>query len=263
MSALQAGILGIVQGLTEFLPVSSSGHLIFFPRLFGWADQGIAFDAVIHLGTLLAVLFYFRKDLPAMVRGDRRLAGFILLSAVPAAIVGFLFGDMAETVFRSPAIVAWNLIGWGLVLGIADRYQLVRCQLSDVSCVRRVHDIRWVHAISIGMAQALALIPGTSRSGITMTAGLFFGVNKQVAARFSFLMSMSIIALAGGKKFFDLAQGGFASVVPLPLFIGFLASAVSGFFAIRLLLLVIERWNFLPFAAYRVVVGTLILAYLV
>jgi undecaprenyl-diphosphatase len=253
MSILQALTLGVVQGLTEFLPVSSSGHLIFLPALFGWPDQGLAFDAVIHLGTLAAVVVYFRRTLIGFIRGDRTLLWRMLASTVPAAAVGVLFGSTLEAAFRSPAAVAWNLIGWGVVLGIADRY------------ARRNTDtlIGWKHALAMGAAQILALIPGTSRSGITMTAGLFAGLNKKSAAEFAFLMSVPIIALAGGKSVVDMAMGGDGALPLHIIAVGFVAAAVSGLAAIRLLLRVIERWNFLPFVAYRIVIGALILVFLV
>lgn len=259
MSVFQAVVLGIVQGLTEFLPVSSSGHLIFFPRLLGWADQGIAFDAVIHLGTLLAVLFYFRADVRGLLGGGRRITGYLLLSAVPAAVVGFFFGDMIETAFRAPRLVAWNLIGWGAVLGLADVWSKKQ---ESKKARKQLADVRLGETAAIGIAQALALLPGTSRSGITMTAGLFSGLGRKAAAQFSFLMSIPVIALAGGKTMIDLANGGVDSIGTTPLVIGFFASALSGFLAISLLMRVVERRSFLPFVLYRFAIGVIILLYL-
>lgn len=254
MSVFQAIVLGVVQGVTEFLPVSSSGHLIFFPKLLGWADQGLAFDAAIHLGTLLAVLFYFRKKLFDLLFRDRRLLFLIILSAIPAAIVGGMFGDTIESAFRSPRIVAWNLIGWGIVLGLADWYG----KRSSV-----IQSVGWKHAVSMGIAQILALIPGTSRSGITMTAGLFSGLSKVNAAEFSFLMSIPVIALAGGKGVADLFASAWESVPMAAVGAGFLAAAVSGFFAIAGLLRLLTKHGFLPFVVYRICVGAAILVFLV
>ena len=249
----QAIILGIVQGFTEFLPVSSSGHLIFFPALFGWEDQGIVFDTVIHLGTLLAVVFYFRKKLISLCH-DIRLLLFILASMIPAGFVGVLWGDRIEYFFRSPQIVAWNLIGWGIVLGFADWYE--KRHVPDAT-------VEWKHTVTMGFSQVLALIPGTSRSGITMTAGLFFGLSRAKAAEFSFLMSIPIIAAAGGSGLRDLAAAAYGSVPFVPLLAGFMAAAVSGFFAITVLLRFLTKHGFFPFVVYRIAIGIMILLFLV
>jgi undecaprenyl-diphosphatase len=255
MTVLQAIVLGMVQGLTEFLPVSSSGHLIFFPALFGWADQGLAFDAVIHLGTLVAVVAYFRRDVLDMARGNRKLLGFVLLSAIPAVIVGYFLADAIEGKFRSPVVVAANLILWGLALWAADKYQGMRNQQLGMR-----NEVTLGRTIVMGIAQVLALVPGTSRSGITMTAGLFCGLDKKTAARFSFLMSIPVIFLAGGSKLLGLVQSDFASVAATPIAVGFFTSLVSGLLAIWILLRVIERWSFFPFVAYRIFIAILIFA---
>jgi undecaprenyl-diphosphatase len=268
MTELQAVFLGIVQGLTEFLPVSSSGHLIFIPQFLGWADQGLAFDVMVHLGTLFAVVIYFRKKLWAIicavcslggseaVRSDRRLGWFIALSIIPAGVVGFFFGDAIEEIFRSATVIGWGLIGWGVVLYVADLFARHTKERKELM------DFRWTHALIIGMAQAIALIPGTSRSGITITAGLFSKFTKKAAAEFSFLMSVPIIALAGILKMVQLSQEGLGDLQVSVLVVGCLSAAFSGFVAIWGLLKIIERWSFLPFALYRVCVGILILLFL-
>lgn len=273
MTTMQAIVLGVIQGLTEFLPVSSSGHLVFVPHLFGWADQGLSFDVVVHLGTLLAVVVYFRKTLWATARAFfgfktkvdpearntqyRKLGWFLILATIPALIAGFLMSEVYEIEIRSTTVVAWGLIGWGIVLWLADRYS-AKLKESD----HRVHQT-WKSALFIGCAQAIALIPGTSRSGITMTAGLFAKLNKKAAAEFSFLMSVPVIAIAGVFKLYQLTETGFGDISVAALAAGFVASALSGFLAIAGLMKVLERWSFMPFAVYRIVVGIAILVFLV
>lgn len=285
MSVFQAVILGIVQGLTEFLPVSSSGHLIFFPKLFGWADQGMAFDVVLHLGTLVAVVVYFRKKLWNILKAiivkptesaevipgdrhesisltlamtDRKLGWFILLSIIPAVIVGFFWADWLENTFRSATVVAFNMIFWGLVLYIADRYTY---RLTDLQTYK-LEKLNWKQTLFIGCAQVLAFIPGTSRSGITMTAGLFSRLDRTSVAEFSFLMSVPIIALAGAKGLWDLVQSGSFGEDFLVLLVGFIFSALSGLLAVWGLLKIIKKYSFLPFVIYRIILGILILLFL-
>jgi len=196
---MQALILGVIQGLTEFLPISSSGHLVFVPELLGWEYQGLAFDAIVHLGTLLAVVIYFRKRLWQIVTlqspESRKLGGWLLLSIIPAVIVALFLADWLETSVRSTLVIGIGLIFWGVVLWLADSLGKKMQNLSDLN---------WKKVIFIACAQAIALIPGTSRSGITMTAGLFSNLTKKAAAEFAFLMSVPIIFLAGFKKIFDL-----------------------------------------------------------
>jgi len=269
MGIVQAITLGVVQGLTEFLPVSSSGHLIFLPHIFGWTDQGITFDVVLHLGTLVAVTIYFRRKLYSILKEffklvnwkqkfkgseNGKLGWFLLLSIIPAGIFGLLFGDSIETHLRSTHIVAFSLIFWGILLFVADWFSEKNKQHSELN-VKRV--------IWIACAQALALIPGTSRSGVTMTAGLFGKLSKKDAAEFSFLMSVPIIFLAGSVKVLELLKNVHMFEMDMgALFLGFLASAVSGFFAIGFLLKMIQKWSFKPFALYRVGIGILILFFL-
>ncbi len=266
MSVFQAVILGIIQGITEFLPVSSSGHLILVPRILGWADQGLAFDAIVHLGTLAAVLLFFRKKLwtismsffsrDVTQKSDRRLGILLILSIIPAGLVGFFFGDVVETALRLPVVVAISLIFWGVALIVADLFNEKRKKQGVV--VTELGTISGQQAIAISLAQAIALVPGTSRSGVTMTTGLFAGLSKQAAAEFSFLMSVPIIALAGLFKIKELFSSGVA-IESAPLIAGFFAAALSGFFAIWLLLGIIKRWSFVPFGVYRIVIGILVL----
>ncbi len=277
MTYIQAMVLGLIQGLTEFLPVSSSGHLIFVPTILGWADQGVAFDLMMHGGTLAAVVIYFRKKLWQLIcavfsRGSeqashRRLGWFIALSAIPAAIVGLLL----ETNERNPVLVGANLIFWGLVLGLADyfsrkNFKLKRSNVIDTtksSFDNFNNDSTSKRSIiAMSFAQILALIPGTSRSGITMTAGLFSGLGRKDAAEISFLMSVPITTLAGLAAFYELLQTNFNGVAFGVLLTGFFVAFLSGLLAINGLLKIVERWSFTPFVVYRVLVGVFILWYL-
>lgn len=256
MTYLQAIILGLVQGLTEFLPVSSSGHLIFVPKLLGWVDQGVGFDLFLHLGTLVAVVWFFRVRLLNLIKaafsrqpelaGERKLAWVIALSAIPAAIVGLLL----ETNDRNALVVGVNLIVWGLILGAADWYSRKKKPVTNSNPIKNI--------MAMGFAQVLALIPGTSRSGITMTAGLFSGLTRVQAAEISFLMSIPITALAGAHALMKTLEAGVGDSLGL-LLAGFGAAAISGVVAIKFLLKIVQRWSFMPFVVYRVIVGVLIL----
>ncbi len=256
MTYLQAIVLGLIQGLTEFLPVSSSGHLIFVPKLLGWADQGVGFDLFLHLGTLVAVVWFFRVRLWSLTKaafsrqveqkGERTLAWTIALSAIPAAIAGLLL----ETNDRNALVVGINLAAWGLVLGAADWYVRKKKPIEKTKPVKNI--------VAMSIAQVLALIPGTSRSGITMTAGLFSGLTRAQAAEISFLMSVPITALAGADALLKTLKAGTGDSVAM-LLAGFVAAAVSGIVAIKFLLKIVQRWSFMPFVVYRVVIGALIL----
>ncbi len=254
-------ILAIVQGLTEFLPVSSSAHLILFPKLFGWQDQGLAFDVAIHVGTLCAVIAYFRQELILMIKDwihsisggpstqNSRLAWAIGLGTIPAGIAGLIFNDFIATHMRATLIIAITTIIFGIFLGAV--YLMARQQRNEYSL--RLRDI-----ILIGCAQAIALIPGTSRSGITLTAGLFVGLSRQAAARYSFLLSIPIIMLAGGLESYKLITSD-ATYNYQALLFGFLVAAISGYLCIDLFLRWLERFGIMPFVIYRLILGILLL----
>lgn len=262
MTYLQALILALIQGITEWLPISSSAHLILFPRLAGWPDQGLGFDVAVHAGSLAAVLVYFRAEIAAMARdwgrsvrqrrlvGEAGLAWAVLLGTIPVGLAGLAFKDVVETTLRDPHVLAWALIGFGLLLWVADRWG--RRQRSE-------HQLTWRDVAVIGCAQALALIPGTSRSGITMTAGLAVGWTREAAARFSFLLAIPVIVLAGGLDAVDIAQGHVRQPLDV-LAIAFAASAVSAYLCIRAFLAWIARIGMTPFVIYRVALGLLLLA---
>jgi undecaprenyl-diphosphatase len=252
-SVLQAIVLGIVQGLTEFLPVSSSAHLILVPWLLKWQeDPGLAFDVVLHLGTLLAlIVFYWREWLEmvlSLVNGDsvrRRLLFLLIVASVPGAIIGVLLEKQAETIFRSPALIAVTLATLGLILWAADAFG---------SKKRKIDNLTLVDALLIGLSQALAIIPGVSRSGATITTARFLGIDRPDAANFSFLMATPIIAGAGlleARKFFH------SGLTP-QLGWGFAASAVFGLIAIVWLLRYVRTHTYRPFAIYRIALAILV-----
>ncbi len=272
MSIFQAFILGIVQGLTEFLPVSSSGHLIFIPKFLGWVDQGVMFDVFIHIATLIAVVVFFRKKLWGIVKScvqykstavedkqNRKLFGLMLLSTIPAVVVGLTLSNWIETYSRSAMIVGVDMIFWGVVLWFAEWY----ANKQSAKNSKKLSEVNAKQAGAMGLAQALAAVfPGTSRSGITMTTGMFGGLSKKTAAEFSFLMSIPIIALAGASDVLKMVKYGTEGIGPMPLAVGFFAALISGFFALSLLLKVIEKWSLKPFVVYRIIIGILILTLL-
>jgi undecaprenyl-diphosphatase len=268
VSVLHAIVLGIVQGLTEFLPISSSGHLILVPDLLGWDDLSgdptlsKTFDVALHMGTLLAAVWYFRRDLAMYVAAawrsvrarsvaetDARVGWLLLLTAVPGAITGALFASEIEEELGDPILIGVMLIVFGTVLLLIDR----------LAGSRFVADFRFKDAVIMGVAQALALQPGVSRSGVTMTAGRWLRFDRAAAARLSFLMSIPIIAGAGLYKGAEVASDGFPSDFAAPFFWGFVASAVSGFVAIAWLIRYLQTNTFFPFVVYRWVVGTLVI----
>lgn len=264
MNPLHAIVLALVQGLTEFLPISSSAHLILVPRVLGWPDQGLAFDVVVHLGTLMAVCAYFRADLwkVAAAWGARaagrpadavqaRLGWFVVAATVPVGLVGLAVKDWVETVARDPGLIGATSIVFGLALWAADRWGRRR---------REVSGIGWGDALAVGLAQAVALVPGVSRSGITITAGLALGLNRAAAARFSFLLAVPVIALSGAVEVLDLWRAGTGGVGFGPIALGFAVSAVSAYLCIRYFLAFLQRHGMGPFVAYRVALGVVILA---
>ena len=257
MDLLQIIVLALVQGLTEFLPVSSSAHLILVPVVTEWPDQGLAFDVAVHVGTLSAVVLYFRRELISMsgswlksVAGkgfdnDARLAWAVLFGTIPVGLAGLLFKGFIEANLRSPLVIAVATLVFGLLLWWADARG--RGQ-------REEYSIGWKDVLIIGIAQACALIPGTSRSGATMTAGLMMGLSRQAAARFSFLLSIPVIVLAGGLETLDYLEH--ASITDLqPLMLGALISGVSAYFCIHFFLKLLERIGMMPFVIYRILLA--------
>ena len=257
----QIVVLALVQGLTEFLPISSSAHLILVPTLTSWEDQGLAFDVIVHLGTLTAVVWYFRKDIVTLTNdwtrscikreqtGESRLAWLVILGSIPVGLAGLLFNDFIETALRSPVVIGWATIGFGLLLGLSDR---VGKKISNE------HQLSWKNGIMIGISQALALIPGTSRSGITMTAGLFVGLTRQGAARFSFLLSIPAILMAGGYKSLKLIEQTEA-VDWFALGLGYALSAISAYLCIHYFLKLLDNIGMTPFVIYRVIQGVILI----
>jgi len=241
-------ILGIVQGLTEFLPISSSAHLILIPHFLGWEDQGLAFDVALHLGTLAAVLAYFWRDFRDMVihPSQRKTLGLLIGATIPGAIAGLLFEHKAETVFRAPALIGITLVLLGTALGLADWL----CK-GD----KKISDLTWKTALAIGISQGFAIIPGVSRSGITITTALALGLERREAARFSFLLSAPIIAGAGLLKM----KAILSSPDKLALSAGFICAAVAGFLAIWALMTYVQTRRYTPFVVYRWILGLFVL----
>jgi undecaprenyl-diphosphatase len=250
----QSFVLGTVQGLTEFLPVSSSAHLVLVPWLFHWQDQGLAFDVALHLGTLLALLVYYWREWLAMgaslVNGDskkRRLLTLLVVASIPGAIIGLLLEKQAATVFRSPVLIAGALALLGLGLWIFDRIEPQR---------RSMEDMTFIDALLIGLSQAFAIVPGVSRSGSTITMARIVRVKREDAANFSFLMATPIIAGAGLVEGRHLIHTGIHADV----WIGFAAAAVFGLLAIAALIRFVRTRSYEPFAWYRIGLALFIIA---
>ncbi len=261
MTLIQVVILAIVQGLTEFLPVSSSGHLVLVPYLFAWADQGLAFDVAVHFGSLAAVCMYFRKDMASILAGGMRLLGdnittpesrlaqAIALGTVPAALAGLLFASWIEANLRDPLVIVYTLSGFGILMAIADRVGRRERNISGVG---------FRDAVIIGFAQALSLVPGTSRSGVTITAARFLGFGRQDAARFSFLLSAPVIFLAAMYKLIALILGD-AAVAWGQLGLGALLACVVAYLSIEFFMRIVTRIGLAPFAFYRLILAAFIL----
>lgn len=260
MDYLQYIVLGLIQGLTEFLPISSAAHLILVPEIAGWADQGLAIDLAAHIGTLLAVVSYFRRDLHSMLAGwtgsrfsfaDRqsRYVWFVLVGTLPVAIAGLLMNDLVEHELRSPTVIATTTILFGLLLGWAD-YSGRRERNED--------SLQWRDVMLIGIAQVLALVPGTSRSGITMTAGLLLGLDRVAASRFSFMLSIPVTLLAGGYGALKLVLSA-ESVDWLAVFIVTAVSAATAFLTIHYFLKFLQRFGMMPYVVYRMLLGVFLL----
>lgn len=259
MNLFDALILGIVQGLTEFIPISSSGHLVLFHRLLGVEQSGLAFDVALHFGTLLALLIFFYKDIWKLIVGifkggvERRLAIILAVATIPAVFAGILLNDLAESTFRSVNLVAVNLMIVAVLMLLAERYYKKhehKTKLEQVSTKQ---------GLAIGAAQAVAIIPGTSRSGITITTGLFAGLDRVSATRFSFLLGIpaiagaifKVFALDGGASQISSEMGVFA--------VGVLAAFLSGLFAIAFMLRYLSKHGLNIFAYYRIAVGLLVI----
>ena len=263
MSAIEAIVLGIVQGLTEFLPISSTGHLRIVPAFFGWEDPGASFTAVTQLGTMAAVVLYFRKDLwqiaTAFLAGlrdparrsnhDYKMGWYIVLGTVPIAIFGFAFQDQIKSGARDLYITGTALIVFGLLMLAADRLALQK---------REVEDVDRNDAVAVGFAQALALVPGVSRSGATISAGLLMGLTRTAAARYSFLLSVPAVVLSGVFELRDIGEGGGAGWAPTAL--ATLLAFVAGYASIAFLLKFLVNHGLGIFVAYRLVLGTVVLA---
>lgn len=256
MSIFHAFILGLVQGITEFLPISSSGFLVLVPKWFGWLEQGLSFDAFIHLGTLAAVLVALSGDVRQIARGmvkrDRLWGGLgwkIVLATVPVLLVGFFVQDFIETTFRTKEFVAVSFIVWGIVLFVTDRWGR-----KNVTVIEK---ISWKQSLTTGCAQVVSLIPGTSRSGITISAGLATGLSRETATRFSFLLGIPAIAAAGGYQGLKLWREG-SAIEWLPMFVGLLTAFFSAFITIRLLLVFLRRASYAWIAIARIVLGVMI-----
>ena len=273
MNELQALFLGVLQGATEFLPVSSSGHLVLVPWLLGWPSPGLAFDAVVHWGTALAVIVYFWKEWVALVHAavlslaglvsgsghssnyrpgpkgmaaQPLLAWLILLGTVPGVLVGYFLEDFFESMFSRPAAAAGFLLVTAILLATSERLGRRR---------RALHDLGWLDALVIGVGQALAIFPGVSRSGATIAAGLARGMEREPAAHFSFLLATPIILGAGLLKVVELIQMGSLRGQAVTLIVGFVASAVVGFACVHFLLRYLRSRRLYPFAAYCTLFG--------
>lgn len=261
MDWLQVVILAVVQGLTEFLPISSSAHLILVPVLTPWDDQGLAFDVALHLGSLTAVVLYFRQAIWQMVtstlaavRGeqvddDARLGFWVILATIPVCVIGFLTRDLIADQMRSTLIIGMSLIGFGLLLGYVDWRK---------GGERSEYQLRLKDVLIIGGAQVLALIPGTSRSGITITAALMVGMSREGAARFSFLLSIPVIVLAGGLEVVGIIREP-EEIQWMAMVVGTLLSGISAYLCIHYFLVVIKKLGMQPFVIYRVLLGAWLL----
>ena len=261
---IRASVLAFIQGFTEFLPISSSAHLIFPSALLGWDDQGLAFDVAVHLGSLFAVILYFRQDILQILRGwlrhvvtrdpnpDARLGWMIILATLPLVLAGLLMQDIVDTYLRSTLVIASTTIFFGLLLGGADLRSEGNKNLQSLS---------WQAYLIVGLAQIMALIPGTSRSGVTMTAALFCQLNRSDAARLSFLLSIPAIAGAALLMLIDLLEAGDANWAELAYALAL--SGIIAYLCIHYFLKLITRMGFMPFVIYRLLLGVFLLAFFI
>src|SRR6266566_4546269 len=266
MPLYQAIVLAVIQGLTEFLPVSSTAHLTLFPWFLGWKDPGLTFDVALHAGTLVAVLLYFRrtwvdmllaaagpgKGSAAEIEERRRLFWYLVIGTIPGGIAGYLLERRAEDEFRTPLVIAVAMIVVALLMWAGERFSRREESLGQVT---------FLDSIVVGVAQALAVIPGVSRSGITMTAGLFRSMTRETAARFSFLLSTPLIAGAALKKGLEIRHEGLPPDMRLPFALGIVVSGLVGYAVIAWLIRYLERRTFKVFIFYRLVLGLVVLAW--
>ncbi|NVK25907.1 MAG: undecaprenyl-diphosphate phosphatase [Gammaproteobacteria bacterium] len=264
MGIIEIIVLAILQGLTEFLPISSSAHLILPSQVLGWDDQGLAFDVAVHAGSLLAVVLYFRQEVGRMTVSwlgsfqgkqdkESKLAWLIILATIPAGLIGYVFNDFIESSLRSAAVIATTTIVFGLLLWWVD---------TKASQTKNEYTVSIKNVMVIGVAQVLALIPGTSRSGITITAGLMVGMTRKAAARFSFLLSIPLITAAGGYQVYKLSQ----QLLPVDwqaIAIGTALSFVSAYACIHYFLILVEKVGMLPFVIYRLILGAILILFFV
>ena len=261
MTLIQVLVLALIQGLTEFLPISSSAHLILGGRAVGWPEEGLVFDVATHLGTVLAAIVYFRHEIVRMAsaclrvpasagdRRDRRLVGLLALASVPALLAGYLGSALVEAHLRDVRVIAYTTVIFGLVLWWADAKGGRGLDFDRLD---------WRHAVTIGLAQVLSLIPGVSRSGITITAGRFLGLDAEGAARFSFLLSIPVTAAAGAYGALRVWEGS-ARIEWLEFWLGVGLSAAAGWACIAAFLALVRRIGLLPFVAYRLALGLILL----
>ena len=266
MPLYQVVVLAVIQALTEFLPISSTAHLVVAPWLFGWKDPGLVFDVALHAGTLVAILIYFFRDWvqiiaqglglnigsDAQLKQQRALLWLLAAASIPIGIFGFLFDKQADTTWRNPYVIGTMLIVVGIVIWIAERRRI-----GDKSMAR----IGWGDGLTIGAAQALSVIPGTSRSGITIAAGLFRDLDRETAARFSFLLSTPAIAAAVLKKLWDVHKhGGIAADMKVPFLVGIVVSGLLGAVVIAYFLRYLRHRSLMPFVYYRIIFGIMVIA---
>jgi len=266
MPLYQVVVLSIIQALTEFAPVSSSAHLALAPWLFGWKDPGLTFDVALHVGTLAAILIYFFRDWVQIIgqglglragsdpqlKQNRALLWLLAVASIPIGLIGYFFNKQAETTWRNPYLIGAMLILIALVMWLAERRGAGNKPMSQID---------WSDGLAIGIAQALAVIPGTSRSGITITAGLFRGLSRETAARFSFLLSAPAIAAAALKKFWDIHKhGGIPADMQMPFLVGIVLSAILGAVVIAVFLRYLRRNSLMVFVYYRIVFGIIVIA---
>ena len=266
MPILQVIVLAVVQGITEFVPISSTAHLYLTSWLLGWHTEALDFDIALHIGTLLAILLYFLRDwLQIVAQGfgmrygrdeeltrNRTMLWLLAIATIPVGVFGYVFNKQAETTWRNPFVIGFMLVAVGVVMWLAERAGRKRRDLSSLNLPE---------AVVIGLAQALSIVPGTSRSGITISAGLFNDFDRQSAARFSFLLSAPAIAAAAGKALYDMHKhGGLDAILNAPFVVGVAVSALTGCVVIAWFLHYVRRSSLLPFVYYRIIFGIIVLA---